>query len=182
MFAVPASQTVLPLPGSPSIHRPERLAYPVKVVLRQQPHSFLFRPSGNWARSLLRRLRGVSHRYLSEMSHLILSWRIAGVEGAVMISHRCLKPGRNPLYLPPLVPSRSSSRSPATGLRQRGVPGSAPAEDASRVAPPEPGLRHRLPDRPAGGTNRTACGAAGTRALGPTTLGVRERPVWGPRR
>ena len=44
----------------------------------------------------LRRLRGISHRYLSEMSHLILSWRIAGVEGAVMISHRCLKPGRNP--------------------------------------------------------------------------------------
>ena len=38
-----------------------------------------------------------------------------------MISHRCLKPGRNPLYLPPLVPSRSSSRSPATGLRQSGV-------------------------------------------------------------
>jgi hypothetical protein len=38
-----------------------------------------------------------------------------------MISHRCLKPGRNLLYLPPLVPSRSSSRSPATGLRQSGV-------------------------------------------------------------
>ena len=32
-----ASQTVLPLPGSPSIHRPKRRGCSVKVVLRQQP-------------------------------------------------------------------------------------------------------------------------------------------------
>jgi hypothetical protein len=32
-----ASQTLLPLPGSPSIHRPTRRGCSVKVVLRQQP-------------------------------------------------------------------------------------------------------------------------------------------------
>jgi hypothetical protein len=57
--------------------------------------------------------------------------------------------------LPPVVPAERASRKPATCMREAGMPGVAPAEDPGQLAPPEPGLRHRLPNRSAGDTNPT---------------------------
>lgn len=48
--------------------------------------------------------------------------------------------------LPPVVPAGSASRSPTTGLSRAGVSDRSPAEDASELAQPEPGLHHRLED------------------------------------
>ncbi len=55
------------------------------------------------------------------------------------------------------------------------MPGVAEAEDASQLASPEPRLRPRQADRSTrGAAQRTVANA---RAIGPTTLGRRERPV-----
>jgi ABC-type glutathione transport system ATPase component len=43
-----------------------------------------------------------------------------------------------------VVPAGSASRSPTTGLSGAGLPDRPPAEDASELAQPEPGLHHRL--------------------------------------
>jgi hypothetical protein len=48
--------------------------------------------------------------------------------------------------LPPVVPAGSASRSPTTGLSRAGLPDCPPAEDASELAQPEPGLHHGLED------------------------------------
>jgi hypothetical protein len=58
--------------------------------------------------------------------------------------------------LPPVVTAERASRKPATCLWEAGMPGVAPAEDPSQLAPPEPWLRHRLRHRSSGGTNPTA--------------------------
>ena len=46
--------------------------------------------------------------------------------------------------LPPVVPAGSANRSPATGLQGAAMSDCPPAEDASELAQPEPGLHHRL--------------------------------------
>src|ERR1035441_9590264 len=79
--------------------------------------------------------------------------------------------------LPPVVPAEPA-RTPPTCLREAGMPDHAPAEDASQLAPPEPRLRHRLADRPTRGADPIpARTVAVARAVEPTSLGVRERPV-----
>src|ERR1039458_9375215 len=65
-----------------------------------------------------------------------------------------------------------ASGTPPTCLREAGMPDHAPAEDASQLAPPEPRLRHRLPDRPTRGADPIPAGTvAAARAVEPTTLG-----------
>src|SRR5437667_4614883 len=92
--------------------------------------------------------------------------------------HHARGPEETVCDLPLLVPAGRASRRPPTGRRETGMPDQAAAEDPSQLAPPEPRLRHRLPNRSAGGTNPTTARAdAVTRAIEPTTLGVRERPV-----
>jgi hypothetical protein len=46
--------------------------------------------------------------------------------------------------LPPVVPTGCTGRSPATGLHPGGMSDRPPAEDAGKLAQPEPGLCHRL--------------------------------------
>src|SRR6266478_7436111 len=95
-----------------------------------------------------------------------------------MKHHHARAPEETVLDLPPLVPTGCASRRPPTCLRKGRMPGQAAAEDPSQLAPPEPGLRHSLPNRPARGADPTRAGTiATTRAIEPTTLGVRERPV-----
>jgi len=100
-----------------------------------------------------------------------------------MKHHHARGPEETVHDLPPVVPAEPACGRSPTCLREAGMPDQAPAEDPSQLAPPEPGLRHRLADRSAGGTNATAARtAAVTRAVEPTTLGVRERPVRSPMR
>jgi len=66
-----------------------------------------------------------------------------------MKHHHAIGPEETVCDLPPLVPAERASGGSPTCLREGGMPGHAPAEDASQLAPPEPGLRHRLADRPA---------------------------------
>ena len=49
-------------------------------------------------------------------------------------------------HLPPVVPARCASRSPATGLHQIGMSNRSPAEGAGELALPEPELCHHLED------------------------------------
>jgi hypothetical protein len=63
-----------------------------------------------------------------------------------MKHHHARGPEETVRDLPPLVPAERASRRPPTGLWQTGMPSRAPAEDASQLAPPESGLRHRLAD------------------------------------
>src|ERR1039457_66158 len=80
--------------------------------------------------------------------------------------------------LPPVVPAEPASRIPPTCLREAGMPDVASTEDPIQLAPPEPRLRHRLADRPTRGADPIpARTIAAARAVEPTSLGVRERPV-----
>src|SRR6266542_291599 len=92
-------------------------------------------------------------------------------------------PEETVLDLPPVVPAEPASRKPPTLLRQAAMPNRAAAEDASPMAAPECRLRHRLPSRPTQGTSPALAGTVAiTRAIGPTSLGRRERPVRAARR
>ena len=68
-----------------------------------------------------------------------------------MKHHHARDPKETVCDLPPVVPAERASRKPPTGMWEAGMPGVAPAEDPSQLASPEFGLRHRLPDRSAGG-------------------------------
>jgi hypothetical protein len=63
-----------------------------------------------------------------------------------MKHHHARGPEETVCDLPPLVPAGRASRRPPTCLWQTGMPSRAAAEDASQLAPPAPGLRHRLAD------------------------------------
>jgi hypothetical protein len=63
-----------------------------------------------------------------------------------MKHHHARGPEETVCDLPLLVPAERASRGSPTCLREAGMPDRAPAEDASRLAPPEPGLCHRLAD------------------------------------
>ena len=63
-----------------------------------------------------------------------------------MMSHHARRPKETLLYLPPLVPARSTSRIPSTSLPTTRLPGCPPQEDAGGMAAPESGLLHRPPD------------------------------------
>src|ERR1700694_5087117 len=99
-----------------------------------------------------------------------------------MKHHHARGPEETVFDLPPVVPARrASGRSPAC-LRDTGMSDVAPAEDPSQLVPPEPGLRHRLPDRSARGADTIpARTVAVTGPIEPTSLGSRERPVRSPR-
>src|ERR1700722_13272481 len=100
-----------------------------------------------------------------------------------MKHHHVRGPEETVCDLPPVVPAGPASRSPPTCLREAGMPGVASPENPSQLAPPKPGLRHRLAHRPARGADPTAARAlAITGPIEPTTLGCRERPVRLPRR
>jgi hypothetical protein len=79
--------------------------------------------------------------------------------------------------LPPVVSAERASRKPPTCLREAGMPDRAPVEDPSQLAPPEPGLRHRLADRPTHDADTTATAIAATPTLQPTAPVIREKPV-----
>src|ERR1019366_367159 len=97
--------------------------------------------------------------------------------------HHARGPEETVCDLPPVVPARRASSKPPTCLREAGMPNVAAAEDASQLAPPEPGLRHRLADRsPRGANTIPARTLANAGPFEPTTLGDRERPVRTPRR
>ena len=100
-----------------------------------------------------------------------------------MKHHQARGPEETVCDLPPLVPAESASRRTPTCLREAGMSDVAPAEGPSPLAPPEPGLRHRLADRPTRGADPIPAGTVAiTRAVEPTSLGVRERPVRVPTR
>src|SRR6266704_2812566 len=99
-----------------------------------------------------------------------------------MNHHNARAPEETVLDLPPLVPTGRANRRPPTCVRKGGMPEQAAAEDPSQLAPPEPGLRHSVPNRPAGGADPTRGRTiASTGAIEPTTLGARERPIRPPR-
>src|SRR5712692_1344773 len=99
-----------------------------------------------------------------------------------MKHHHARGPEETVLDLPPVVPAGPASRTAPTFLREDGMPGVAAAEDPSQLAPPKPRLRHRLPDRSAGGADPVAARTiAVTCPIEPTTLGVRKRSVRPPR-
>src|SRR3989442_15292807 len=82
-----------------------------------------------------------------------------------------------------MVPAGRASRKPPTCLREGGMPDIASPEDPSPLAPAEPGLRHRMADRPTRLANPVSAGTiALARPIEPTPLGGRERPVRSPRR
>jgi hypothetical protein len=97
--------------------------------------------------------------------------------------HHARGPEETVCDLPAVVPAGRASREPPTCLRESGMPDVAAAEDPSRLAPPEPRLRHRLANRPTRGADTIPTGTlARACPIEPTTLGVRERPVRTPRR
>jgi hypothetical protein len=63
-----------------------------------------------------------------------------------MKHHHARGPEETMCDLPPVVPAGPASRTSPTCLWEGGMPGVAPAEDPSQLAPPEPGVRHRLAD------------------------------------
>jgi hypothetical protein len=81
-----------------------------------------------------------------------------------MKGHHARGPEETVQDLPPLVPTGPARRSPATCLRQTGMPNRAAAEDAGKLASSEPGLLRRVPDPAARGTDRPASGAAANAA------------------
>src|SRR5258708_5913182 len=80
--------------------------------------------------------------------------------------------------LSPVVPAGCASRRPSTGLHQAGMSDGPPTEDAGKLAQPEPRLCHCLEARQARDPGAAAARThAISGAVGPTTLGVRERAV-----
>src|ERR1035437_5909294 len=95
-----------------------------------------------------------------------------------MKHHHARGPEETVCDLPPVVPAEPASGTPPTCLREAGMPDHAPAENTSQLAPPEPSRLQRLPDRPTRSSDPTpARTVAFARAVEPTSLGVRERPV-----
>jgi hypothetical protein len=89
-----------------------------------------------------------------------------------MKHHHARGPEETVCDLPPVVPAEPASGTPPTCLREAGMPDVAPTENPSQLAPPEPRLRHRLPDRPTRGADPIPAGTvAAARAVEPTTLG-----------
>ena len=48
--------------------------------------------------------------------------------------------------LSPVVPAEPASGKPTTGLRETGMPDSAPSKNTSDLAQSQPGLLHRMAD------------------------------------
>jgi len=80
-------------------------------------------------------------------------------------------------HLPPLVPSRSTSRRPPTSVPSAGMSGGVAAEDAGQLAAPQSGLRPRLETGPAQGSDPVAGTATFAAAVAATSLGCGERRV-----
>ena len=96
----------------------------------------------------------------------------------MMNHHDARGPEETMQNLSPVVPAGFASRSSTTGLSRAGMSDGPPAKDTGELAQPERRLCHRLEDRPARDAGTPAAGAAAIAgATGPTTVGVRERPV-----
>lgn len=63
-----------------------------------------------------------------------------------MVHHDARGPEETVHDLPPVVPAEPASRSPATCVRESGMPDGAPAEDSGRVAHAQPRLFDRMAD------------------------------------
>src|SRR5215471_14486117 len=77
--------------------------------------------------------------------------------------------------LPPVVPAGSAS--PTTGVSGAGVPDGPPAEDASELAQPEPGLQHHQPVMPADVCPRTQSGRHEKPVAAPRPAEFPQRPT-----